>query len=367
MLDPQIVERQREIIEAFNLKAKNGIQILKDILNDKKDIEADQIAEFFIQNKKNLNLEFVGEYLSDQDAENQRVLEAFTAKIDFSEQSFTTGLRTFLMAFKLPGEAQKIDRLVQSFSKAYCSKNPGVVSNDDDAYILAFQAIMINTDLHNPNVAKKITVEACIKNLRDCNEGKGIAEDFLKEMYEDIQNEPFKFNFIKIAPAYEFNSKSLYKESAFKEMGTLLKSYHILDKPKEWLKKWTGYEGSVTLTDDKTNAKAMVQIYKPNVFSKWLFGEQPKVIIQPAPNGGKDSLEFAGQIAARFQSPVSIKSTYDYEQSDLEEAYSQNKSVLENKSTFHMEKFKDMKNALQEGKGVENDSEKESETSTFSR
>jgi hypothetical protein len=48
----------------------------------------------------------------------------FTQEIDLSGQSFTDGLRGFLKTFKLPGEAQKIDRLVESFSEAYCEKNP---------------------------------------------------------------------------------------------------------------------------------------------------------------------------------------------------------------------------------------------------
>jgi brefeldin A-resistance guanine nucleotide exchange factor 1 len=40
------------------------------------------------------------------------VLEAFTATFDFAGLTFDAGLRLFLESFKLPGEAQKIDRII---------------------------------------------------------------------------------------------------------------------------------------------------------------------------------------------------------------------------------------------------------------
>ena len=34
--------------------------------------------------------------------------------------------RTFLWSFRLPGEAQKIDRMMECFASRYCELNPGV-------------------------------------------------------------------------------------------------------------------------------------------------------------------------------------------------------------------------------------------------
>ena len=33
--------------------------------------------------------------------------------------------RDFLWSFRLPGEAQKIDRMMEAFAEQYCTKNPG--------------------------------------------------------------------------------------------------------------------------------------------------------------------------------------------------------------------------------------------------
>ena len=37
--------------------------------------------------------------------------------------------RQFLWSFRLPGEAQKIDRMMECFAERYCELNPGVFTS----------------------------------------------------------------------------------------------------------------------------------------------------------------------------------------------------------------------------------------------
>lgn len=37
-----------------------------------------------------------------------------------------SALRQFLWSFRLPGEAQKIDRMMEKFAERYCELNPGI-------------------------------------------------------------------------------------------------------------------------------------------------------------------------------------------------------------------------------------------------
>jgi guanine nucleotide-exchange factor len=63
----------------------------------------------------------------------------------------------FLGEFRLPGEAQKIDRLMEAFAAKYCADNPqSIFPNSDAAYILSFSVIMLNTDAHNPAIQQKV-------------------------------------------------------------------------------------------------------------------------------------------------------------------------------------------------------------------
>lgn len=48
----------------------------------------------------------------------------------------------------------------------YHQNNAGVFPDADTAFILAFSLIMLNTDLHNPNIKNKMTKEQFLRNNR---------------------------------------------------------------------------------------------------------------------------------------------------------------------------------------------------------
>jgi IQ motif/SEC7 domain-containing protein len=80
-------------------------------------------------------------------------------------------LRRFQTYFRMPGEAQKIERLMEVFGQRYCLCNANVVSqfrSADTVFVLAFAIIMLNTDLHTPNLKpeRRMKLEDFIKNLR---------------------------------------------------------------------------------------------------------------------------------------------------------------------------------------------------------
>jgi Sec7-like guanine-nucleotide exchange factor len=71
-----------------------------------------------------------------------------------------TALRKFLSLFRLPGEAQKIDRMMESFAAKYVQDNPKKFENADCAYVLAFSLVMLHTDAHARSIRpeNKMTV-----------------------------------------------------------------------------------------------------------------------------------------------------------------------------------------------------------------
>lgn len=54
---------------------------------------------------------------------NKEVMYAYIDQLNFAEMDFVAGLRRFLAGFRLPGEAQKIDRLMEKFASRYCECN----------------------------------------------------------------------------------------------------------------------------------------------------------------------------------------------------------------------------------------------------
>lgn len=82
---------------------------------------------YFFHTDERLDKTVVGEFLGDPDKYNKQVMYAYVDQMDFKEKDFVTGLRLFLEGFRLPGEAQKIDRLMEKFASRYCECNPKLV------------------------------------------------------------------------------------------------------------------------------------------------------------------------------------------------------------------------------------------------
>jgi brefeldin A-inhibited guanine nucleotide-exchange protein len=80
---------------------------------------------------------------------------AYVDLMDFHGRDIVSALRNFLEGYRLPGEAQKIDRLMEKFAARYweCNPSEGVFASADTAYVLAYSIIMLTTDLHSPQVS----------------------------------------------------------------------------------------------------------------------------------------------------------------------------------------------------------------------
>uniref|UniRef100_A0A8D0GWW1 Cytohesin 1 n=1 Tax=Sphenodon punctatus TaxID=8508 RepID=A0A8D0GWW1_SPHPU len=173
----------------FNMDPKKGIQFL--IENDLLKNTRDDIAQFLYKGE-GLNKTAIGDYLGERDDFNIQVLHAFVELHEFTDLNLVQALRQFLWSFRLPGEAQKIDRMMEAFAQRYCQCNPGVFQSTDTCYVLSFAIIMLNTSLHNPNVKDKPSVERFIAMNRGINDGGDLPEELLRNLYESIKNEPFK-------------------------------------------------------------------------------------------------------------------------------------------------------------------------------
>ncbi|XP_015415320.1 PREDICTED: cytohesin-4 [Myotis davidii] len=151
---------------------------------------AQDIARFLYKGE-GLNKTAIGTYLGERDPINLQVLQAFVDCHEFANLNLVQALRQFLWSFRLPGEAQKIDRMMETFATRYCLCNPGVFQSTDTCYVLSFSIIMLNTSLHNPNVRDKPPFERFVSMNRGINAGSDLPEDQLRNLFDSIKSEPF--------------------------------------------------------------------------------------------------------------------------------------------------------------------------------
>jgi brefeldin A-inhibited guanine nucleotide-exchange protein len=132
-------------------------------------------------------------------------MHAFVDSLDFTDLSFVDALRNFLQHFRLPGESQKIDRYMLKFAERFYSHNKvleaNVFNNPDTAYVLAYSVIMLNTDLHNPQVKKRMAKEDFVRNNRGINDNKDLPPEYLHGIYDEIAGNEIKLKDDPLASA----------------------------------------------------------------------------------------------------------------------------------------------------------------------
>jgi len=182
-------------LNIFNKKPERGIQYLigKGFLDN----SAQAVARFLIT-RKGLSKQMIGEYLGNiSNPFNQAVTQCFANEMDLGNMQIDVALRKFQTYFRMPGEAQKIERLMEVFSRRYCASNPEVASklnSTDSVFIMAFAIILLNTDLHTPNLKpeKRMKPEDFIRNLRGIDEGCDVDVEMLNGVYERIRASEFR-------------------------------------------------------------------------------------------------------------------------------------------------------------------------------
>ncbi|CAN6196814.1 unnamed protein product [Urochloa humidicola] len=170
----------------YNRDQKKGVEFLKLCHLVPTPPEPRSMA-YFLRYSPGLDKGKIGEFLGDPDEFSLRVLKEFTETFDFTGAILDTALRTYLETFRLPGESQKIQRILEAFSERFFEQQTtGVFATKDAAFILCYSLIMLNTDLHNPQVKKKMSEEDFIRNNRAINDKKDLPREYLSELFHSI-------------------------------------------------------------------------------------------------------------------------------------------------------------------------------------
>ncbi|KOB77768.1 putative guanyl-nucleotide exchange factor, partial [Operophtera brumata] len=176
-------------LNLFNKKPERGIAYLmaRGFLEN----SPRGVARFLIT-RKGLSKQMIGEYLGNlQNPFNMAVLE-------------------YQAHFRLPGEAQKIERLVEAFARRYCVCNPDFVQRlrtQDTIFVLAFAIIMLNTDLHTPNLKPeaRMCLDDFVRNLRGIDDCGDIDRDMLAGIYDRVKSSEFRPGSDHVTQVFLFN------------------------------------------------------------------------------------------------------------------------------------------------------------------
>ena len=191
------VEKKRHFrvgLNLFNSKPELGVEYL--VQKDFLELSPSAVAKF-LKDNSGLSRDKVGEYLGDlQSPFSMKVLSCFMQEFNFKGLRIDKSLRRLMCFVRVPGEAQKIERIMEEFGKRYNRCNPGFASklaSPDSVVTLAFAALLLNTDLHSPSMKdeRRMTLSDFVQNLRSVDAGKDFDARLLKSIYKGIKKQEF--------------------------------------------------------------------------------------------------------------------------------------------------------------------------------
>ena len=216
--------------EKFNYKIKLGIHHLKKIgfINDNSpiDTKAKNIMLFF-RNTPNLKKRNIGEFLGENTEISIKTLKYFAESFDFKGVHIIQALRIFLSTFQLPSEGQKIDRVLESFAAKYHNDNPTIFGNADGAFYLSYAIMILQTELHNPNVREKMSLESFMKLVEGKN-SENLTKEYLSDIYNQIQNDPLSLS--ELEEEREKNTEDKIEEKYAREKQRIVNEYNYNNK-----------------------------------------------------------------------------------------------------------------------------------------
>lgn len=221
--------------EKFNINATKGVQYLVDAGLVEYTPEA--VARFFKEQGEDLDKVQIGEYFAKGGPKgefNKKVLHAYIDMFSFTKMPIDLAIRHLLGNFRIMGEAQAIDRVIEKFAARWFEDNPdSIFTSADAAYMFAYAIMMLATDLHSPQIKKKITLPEWQNVNRDINEGK-LPHRYQEEIYNRIAATPLKLTGEHGEEKVELVSKPLDPHQ--KELTWIFESKQMAKRVQQMLK-----------------------------------------------------------------------------------------------------------------------------------
>ncbi|XP_078492936.1 Golgi-specific brefeldin A-resistance guanine nucleotide exchange factor 1 [Ciona intestinalis] len=235
----QKIKQKKKILqngtELFNQKPKKGIGFLQEqnLLAVPLDVRE---VSLWLRANPWLDKKMIGEYISDR--RHPEILDNFVRTFKFEGLRVDESLRMYLEAFRLPGEAPVIQRLIEAFSAYWSECNHHPFMNLDAAFTLSYAIIMLNTDQHNRNVRKQnepMTFQDFRRNTKGCNGGQDFEQHMLEDIYNTIRNDEIVLPDEQTGPIRDRWLWNVFLRRGNSPEGTWLPagdsdSYHIYDR-----------------------------------------------------------------------------------------------------------------------------------------
>ena len=179
--------------------------------NQQKYEELAKSVSLLIRYSNYVNIDNLYEIMAESNPFSNLILKEYSKTYNFKEYNIINAMNLFMSTFGLRGESYNIYNFICAFGSKYYednkeiyernklnkTKNLVIFESEAEVTSFAYSIMILNTDLHNPNVLNKMTVEEFIKNNKSSKLFKEVPDEYFKEIYENIHKSELKKAFPK--------------------------------------------------------------------------------------------------------------------------------------------------------------------------
>lgn len=130
----------------------------------------------------------LGAFFAKNDEVHKKILQNYINLFDFSNLTIDQSIRLFLSSFRIVGEGQIVDRLLDMFSVAFYDSHKDTFFHDAaSVHLFSVAWLMLHTSMHNKNVVKKDTLTDFLSLLKGQNNGEDYDTQFLTDIYNSVK------------------------------------------------------------------------------------------------------------------------------------------------------------------------------------
>ncbi|OHT17192.1 hypothetical protein TRFO_41223 [Tritrichomonas foetus] len=201
-------DRINDAVYRFNIDPKKGIRCLCEVMNTS---ESPNNIAHLLHTVEGLIGEKIGDFLSYEG--NEEIAISYFDEMPF-EDNIVDALRTGLSgSMRFPQDSELIDKIILSFARSFFGRFPDSFPSHDVVYVISFAIVLLNSDLHNPQIKYHMTQSQFIENIRGVASESDISDQELIKIYNDIKKCPLTFK--KYQKPKKLNKPRSHKPTRF--------------------------------------------------------------------------------------------------------------------------------------------------------
>jgi brefeldin A-inhibited guanine nucleotide-exchange protein len=151
----------------------------------------------FLKTTPTLSPTEIGKFIGEKKDFNEEVLSWYIEEFNWAndETDLIDAMKELMTGFRIPGEGQIVDRILERFGEKISKDQPDMFGNSEGVFLFSYAVLMVQTSIHNPQAKKcrmslqdfkKITSTVKLSNTKEID-----MDEYRAKIYERVEREPF--------------------------------------------------------------------------------------------------------------------------------------------------------------------------------